>query len=945
MTTQRSYNLFSLNTKSRGTTTASDRVAALNAQPVVKTSKRTKAVQKHMDYTPIDRNKYASLTSDAAKLLGSLKDVDITASRLFFLTPSEILTESVCECSRPNESIGSTFLAYDPREGTIDDPRLGPLYEDMACGTCSQNKLTCTGHIGHIDFGDYPVVHPLRRTVLTQILNLFCTTCGVKNWTDEILEAAAHLPMLQKIKFMSEKCYTMKQQVRAKNGHDGHAKVFFVTNPTRSSDSEKERKKKKVLPYSICQSDDSKAVHTIKEQVHEFIEYLKIIEDVSQDDLKILGFRSKDPKSPISLQGFIMKRIPVLPAYVRHFGQVNGEKTPSELTRRYQDILNKKELLTFDTAKTQLPEFYNAINDLYIELQEQIKGKEGYIRGLSMGKRVDYSGRSVLNPYNRMKFGYVAYPARMKKVHTLPITLNDYNIKMMVKLLNEDGVRSIILGPENPKQGTRVITTPGFIRKYVPRVGDIFEIEGRDGDETMFNRQPTLDRLAIMGYKALYIDDPLFHCIGLHSSYNTPHNADYDGDEGNKHKIQTLDARSEIRHIASVENNIMNHKSNKPTMGLVYNCISSGYLISDEDAYVKPEHLSIFSDRLEDKEHLASLPDRLAKHGVSQTSGRAVFSYLLPVDFVYDRRENKNDKEGVHITNGVLVQGRLTGKHLGPSQGSIVHNLWKFYGKARTVRFFTEAQYILDDYIEYYGFSVGISSLWLKESNRILSIVDQTVEMSIKRIEALGPITNEMSSLEKEVRESKVQQYLNTVSRIGVSISKDALGPMNPINVMMKSGAKGKASNTAQILGALGQQYVQGSRPVRELTEGTRCLPYFEPNSEDIDANGFVKQSFLTGSDPGGFIFHMMASRIGLMDSALKTAEIGHMHHRIVKSLEDLVVQYDGSVRNGNNTIFSFSYSDGFSAAEIVPTKSREIGTTLSFIDIKEITAKLNAEE
>ena len=136
-----------------------------------------------------------------------------------------------------------------------------------------------------------------------------------------------------------------------------------------------------------------------------------------------------------------------------------------------------------------------------------------------------------------------------------------------------------------------------------------------------------------------------------------------------------------------------------------------------------------------------------------------------------------------------------------------------------------------------------------------------------------------------------------------------------------------------------------GARPKRNITGNTRSLPYFEPHSDDIEADGFVPESFLVGSKPSGFIYHMMASRIGLMDTALKTADIGHMHHRMVKVLEDLTLRYDGSVRNANDVIFMYSYSDGFSASEIMPTSSNSLGNTLSFIDLDTTIGRLNASQ
>ena len=161
---------------------------------------------------------------------------------------------------------------------------------------------------------------------------------------------------------------------------------------------------------------------------------------------------------------------------------------------------------------------------------------------------------------------------------------------------------------------------------------------------------------------------------------------------------------------------------------------------------------------------------------------------------------------------------------------------------------------------------------------------------------------------------------------------------------MGNSGAKGKESNTAQIVGCLGQQYIMGIRPFQKITTKTRLYPYYEPDSDDIESHGFIKESFMKGTNPGGFMFHMMASRVGLTDTQIKTAENGYAHRKMVKSLEDLCVHYDGSIRNMNGIIFCYSYYDGFNAGELLPVNSQTLGTTVSFVDVNNLAGMLNAE-
>ena len=93
---------------------------------------------------------------------------------------------------------------------------------------------------------------------------------------------------------------------------------------------------------------------------------------------------------------------------------------------------------------------------------------------------------------------------------------------------------------------------------------------------------------------------------------------------------------------------------------------------------------------------------------------------------------------------------------------------------------------------------------------------------------------------------------------------------------MSMSGAKGTVTNISQIVGALGQQFIKGKRPDMTMTQKRRCLPYFEEDSDDIAARGFVKSSYRTGLLPSEQIFHLASARVGLTDTAIQTADTGY---------------------------------------------------------------------
>ena len=126
------------------------------------------------------------------------------------------------------------------------------------------------------------------------------------------------------------------------------------------------------------------------------------------------------------------------------------------------------------------------------------------------------------------------------------------------------------------------------------------------------------------------------------------------------------------------------------------------------------------------------------------------------------------------------------------------------------------------------------------------------------------------------------------------------------------------------------------------ISGGTRSLPYFPENELDPSARGFIANSYLTGLTPSEFFFALTSARVGVSESSVSISSVGHLHHKMVKSLEDIRVVNDGSVRNSTDIIFQFAYAeDGFDASllEAVKTKS---GNFTSFINIRRAAGKIN---
>lgn len=162
----------------------------------------------------------------------------------------------------------------------------------------------------------------------------------------------------------------------------------------------------------------------------------------------------------------------------------------------------------------------------------------------------------------------------------------------------------------------------------------------------------------------------------------------------------------------------------------------------------------------------------------------------------------------------------------------------------------------------------------------------------------------------EETLESMMLKELSSIRELAAKACFKELHPTNSALIMAQSGSKGSNINISQMIACVGQQAISGKRVPNGFED--RALPHFDKYSKIPAARGFVQNSFYSGLTPTEFFFHTMAGREGLVDTAVKTAETGYLQRRLVKCLEDLVVQYDGTVRTAIGEVVEFKYgADG----------------------------------
>lgn len=475
-----------------------------------------------------NRAAFERLMALAAARESELPKLSIEATTLSVYSSAEIRQMSVCECFHPDDS---TTL------GSLSDPRMGPTDSSRACATCHKDMIECPGHYGRIEFKE-PMYHPLFMRILLQVLKITCTSCGRLRITKEQIEESriSRYTGIRRLKMLEAMADKMKATCSRDSSVAGGPVEVCQTNP--KFDILQSVQVGQVF-YTITTGHGKNK--TVDTHIMPIREVQEILNSISNEDAEMMGFSNNSHP-----RNLIMEMMVVMPPNARPAVFFNGERRADPLTKTYMDIIRLNNQLkdvklseeqrktTFSKLRVAVSKFIDNTdnNDPYVvdmsrrvvSIKERLQGKEAMIRKMMMGKRVDYSARTVLGPDPSLKFGQIRIPKAWAPVLTKPEVVNNFNYQWLTKLLKDGKLTHITPGPNSSLKafvGRRIDLN---IRKNVVlAVGDKVERWLQNGDYVIFNRQPTLHRYSMMGYEVV-LGDP--NTIGLHLSYTTPHNAD-----------------------------------------------------------------------------------------------------------------------------------------------------------------------------------------------------------------------------------------------------------------------------------------------------------------------------------------------------------------------------------------------------------------------------------
>jgi DNA-directed RNA polymerase II subunit RPB1 len=851
-------------------------------------------------------------------------------------SPEEIERRSVVEITNTG-----TFDGNEPRIGGLFDSRMGVLDNGKTCRSCGQTNHNCPGHFGHYKLAR-PVYFIQFFQQILNVLDCVCIRCSKL-----LIDKNIHKNLLKKRGETRWKAVLALCKNITRCGQD----IEDGCGARQPDRFIREAISRIVAEWdSIPTSEPTSKTAEKQRQILECEYVLRLFRRITDEDVDFMGLNRYWCRP----DWMICSVLPIPPPQVRpSVIQDNNQRSEDDLTHKLFEIIQTNNALQDkinNNANKAIIDDQYAVLQYHIatlidnqipgvapsaqrsgrplkSIQQRLGSKEGRIRYNIMGKRVEFSGRSVITPDPNISIEEIGVPIKIAMNLTVPERVTKYNRSTLYKLIqngadNYPGAKTIIR-----KDGRTISLKHVNTKEIVLNLGDIVNRHLMDGDPILFNRQPTLHRMSMMGHKVKVLP---YNTFRLNVSVTAPYNADFDGDEMNAHVPQSYEASIELSEIAAVPKQIITPRHAKPVIGIVQDtCIGSYRMTQPNVQLSRREFMNMM---MWNKHFTGKLPDPIKSGKVERYNGQNVISQIIPAINMDMGNSRYNDEKIadnlVKIKEGIVSQGIFDKDIFSKPSKGIIHTIFKDYGPQETVHFLDCMQNTVEQFLVYNGFSVGISDLIADE--RTKQNMDDKIRAKKEEVENiilqlhLDLFTNNTGKTNKEEFENRVFTALNKATDESGKIGLGSLAAENRLVSMVRAGSKGSLINIAQMLACVGQQAPEGRRIPLGFTD--RTLPHFKKYDDGAEARGFVESSFIRGLSPQEFFFHAMSGREGLIDTAVKTADTGYIQRQLVKALEDCVTQNDFSVRDTKMNIVQFHYGEDSTNATMLESQNLGLG-------------------
>ena len=802
----------------------------------------------------------------------------ITGIQFGIQSPEEIKKRSVVHVTQP-----LLFEANgDPIIGGLFDPRMGVLDRGKLCPTDEQNNMFCPGYFGHIVLAR-PVIYTQFMSSIIKILKSICIRCS--RLRVPYSEETIRIINTKKGKARLAKVFEFSSKMKACN-HEG-------CNAPKTKSIKMDGLSKIIVTWAKPKGAEDVVTHELTAEL-----ILKIFKRITDKDCALLGLSPKWSRP----EWLICTVLPVSPPTVRpSVTQYNNVQSHDDITHKLIDIIKTNNTLRNkiqNNSVEQVVDDWTSVLQYHIStlidndipginpashrsgrvlktLKQRLKGKDSRIRGNLMGKRVNFSARSVITPGANISIDELGVPFKIAMNLTFPEIVTQYNIEELYKYVRNGpethpGAKSIKSKTDNRTRRLHNLDRTKIILNY----GDIVNRHLKDGDVVLFNRQPSLHKMSMMAHRVRVMKGNTFR---LNLSACKPYNADFDGDEMNLHVPQSLQTAVELSTIANVKYQVVSPSINKPLIYPVQDSLLGIYLLTQNGVnFTKNEMMNIL---MKIKTFDGIYPEPAIKTPVELWTSRQLLSLIMPdininiPNSSFSEEDDNSSQNFIKINRGNFTQGAIDKGVLSRASKGLVHVIFNDFGPNATQRFIDDIQGIVTQYLLNNGFSVGISDLIADKSVhlKMKNIIDKQKKEVLKTIKHvhLNIFENLTGRTNNVIFEERVKGALEKANPKAGQVGINSLGKANRFVTMVNSGSKGSKINIAQMICCLGQQSVDGKRIPKGYTD--RTLPHYHKFDDTPESRGFVESSFISGLTPQEFFFHAMGGREGLIDTAVKS--------------------------------------------------------------------------
>ena len=630
--------------------------------------------------------------------------------------------------------------------------------------------------------------------------------------------------------------------------------------------------------------------------VRELLTNINPVEMLQQLEEAMMNTRSKQTRKKLVnqmkvMEGFIkngsrpewmiLEVLPVIPPNLRPLVPLEGGRfATSDLNDLYRRVINRnnrlRTLLALKTPeviirneKRMLQQSVDALfdngrhgravtgpgNRPLKSLSDMLKGKQGRFRQNLLGKRVDYSGRSVIVVGPTLKLNQCGLPKKMALVLFEPF---------IIRRLKERGVVHTVRSAKK------------MIEREVDEVWDILD-EVTRGHTVMLNRAPTLHRLSIQSFEPILIEG---EAIQLHPLVCTAYNADFDGDQMAVHVPLSVEAQVESKSLMLATNNIFSPSSGKPITTPTQDIALGCYFVTSESQQFQMELKGIRPKRDENLRLMNNLEEVQTAYdeGIFKLHDR--IRYRNP-DYQRETRNGDMERAVINTTVGRVFFNQVWPDGMGFSNktatkqvvGTLIEQCYEIAGHSETVKVLDELKNLGYEHATSSGMSIGLCDMIIPEgkADMVASARAEIEEVESKHRKGLiteGERYNMIIDIWTDTNDKLTNKLFDVLEENDDPKNEKSREELNPVYVMVDSGARGSRQQIRQLAGMRGLM----AKPSGEIIERP------------------ILSNFREGLSVLEYFISTHGARKGLADTALKTADSGYLTRKLVDVSHDIII-------------------------------------------------------